>query len=402
MKINLSDLLYAFSYGLDCVEKQLMNVTTNHGKRVAWLSVLLGRTMGLDKEELLNLTACAVLHDNAVAEYMKEETELGAGPDNQKKQKMGVEHCISGEENMKQLPFYKGYGETILYHHEEADGSGYFGKKEEEIPLFAQIIHMSDVIDVLFRLKDITEEKYEKIKDYVEKKEAIRFSSRCVKAFQDGVRWEELRLLDEEDIAGLLKKEADSGFREYSNEEIHAISDFFARIIDYKSNFTRKHSMGMAVKAEAMGKYYGWDEDKCTRMYLTGAVHDLGKLAVDNDILEKPDKLTEKEFKKMKNHAYLSWWLLNQVRGFEEITKWAAYHHEKLDGTGYPFGLTGAELSFEEKLVACLDIFQALTEPRPYKDGFSYEKTMAIMRDMVEKGAIDGEITEDVGKAFCH
>lgn len=122
MKINFSDLLYAFSYGLDCVEKQLINVTTNHGKRVAWISVLLGQAMGLEQKELLNLAGCAVLHDNAVTEYIKEEYELGTEQGNMESiKKVGI-HCALGEKNAKELPFYQGCEGAILYHHEEADG----------------------------------------------------------------------------------------------------------------------------------------------------------------------------------------------------------------------------------------------------------------------------------------
>ena len=72
------------------------------------------------------------------------------------------------------------------------------------------------------------------------------------------------------------------------------------------------------------------------------------------------------------------------------------HHHEKLDGTGYPFGIKGEELGFEERLMACVDIYQALTEGRPYKEGFPHEKAIAIMREMAEKNFIDKKITEDM------
>lgn len=75
-------------------------------------------------------------------------------------------------------------------------------------------------------------------------------------------------------------------------------------------------------------------------------------------------------------------------------------HHEKLDGTGYPFGKTGAELDHEERLMGCIDIYQALTEERPYKAGMSHSKSLSIMREMAANGAIDGEITEDIDKCF--
>lgn len=400
MKIDFSDLLYAFSYGLDCVENQVVQVEANHGKRVAWLCVLLGRALEMENEDLVDLAGCAVLHDNALTEYIREERRNNREPGAELVGKKLGAHCVMGERNMKMLPFFEKWEGAVLYHHEEADGSGPFGKTAEETPLFAQLIHLSDSLDALFRLSSVNQEKYERICTYVKKQEGSRYSSLCVQAFFKGVARERLEHMREEELDINLQKEVNSGFREYSNAQIHNICNFFAQIIDYKSNFTKKHSQGIAAKAEKMGQYYGWDEDKCTRLYLAGAVHDLGKLAVDSNILEKPDKLTDVEYKHIQSHAYLSWWILSKVRGFEEITRWASYHHEKLNGTGYPFGKTAEELGFEERLMACVDIYQALTEPRPYKDGFSHEKAIGIMQGMVEKNFIDGEITKNLDECF--
>ncbi len=83
---------------------------------------------------------------------------------------------------------------------------------------------------------------------------------------------------------------------------------------------------------------------------------------VCNEILEKPDKLTDEEFDKMKNHAGYTYLMLSQVDGFEDIRDWAALHHEKLNGKGYPFGKTADELNEQERIMACVDIYQALTE----------------------------------------
>ena len=83
--------------------------------------------------------------------------------------------------------------------------------------------------------------------------------------------------------------------------------------------------------------------------------HDIGKMAVGNEILEKPDKLTDDEFSKMKNHAGYTYLILSEVNDFEEIRDWAAFHHEKLNGEGYPFGKTAAELNEPERIMACID-----------------------------------------------
>ena len=89
---------------------------------------------------------------------------------------------------------------------------------------------------------------------------------------------------------------------------------------------------------------------------------------------------------------------LGKVKGFEEISEWTYNHHERLDGSGYPRGLKGDELDFNSRLLACLDIYQALGEDRPYRKAMSHEEAMSIMRQMVKDGKIDGEITEDIEK----
>ena len=136
-------------------------------------------------------------------------------------------------------------------------------------------------------------------------------------------------------------------------------------------------------------------------MYLAGALHDIGKVAIGNDILEKPGRLTDEEFSKMKNHAGYTYLILSQAEGMEDIRDWAALHHEKLDGTGYPFGKTADELNRQERIMACIDIYQALTESRPYKSGMTHEAACAILESMVQKGWIDGGITEQIRKCFA-
>ena len=142
----------------------------------------------------------------------------------------------------------------------------------------------------------------------------------------------------------------------------------------------------------------GYDDETCDKMYLAGALHDVGKIAIGNEILEKPARLTYEEFAKMKNHAGYTYMILSNVNGFEEIRDLAAFHHERLDGSGYPFGKKADELNQLQRIMACADIYQALTEKRPYKDGMSHEKACSILKEMAEKNWIDKEITDVICK----
>ena len=90
--------------------------------------------------------------------------------------------------------------------------------------------------------------------------------------------------------------------------------------------------------------------------------------------------------------------ILSKVDGFEEIRDIAAFHHERLDGSGYPFGKMADELTTLQRIMACADIYQALTEKRPYKDGMNHDKACEILKDMADKNWIDKNITE----VICH
>lgn len=399
MKLDLTEVYYALSFSLDAVEKELVGVTTHHAKRVAYLSMLLGKQFGMAGAELSDLVGCALLHDNALTEFIREEYQQG---------KSGGEklpfsrHCVIGEENIQLLPFRTDVTDVILYHHENADGTGPFGKKAEETNKKAQIIHLADTIDMEWDLPALKEQEYaEMCRKLLEDKDR-RFAADCVEAFLAALDFQKLREMQTEGIIYCLKKELPEEYDEYTDEEIHNIAELFARIVDYKSSFTKDHSLGVAHKAEIMAKVYQYPPEKAVRYYFAAALHDIGKLIIDNQILEKIGKLTEEEFGEMKNHAAATYEILRQIKGLEDVTAWASRHHEKLDGCGYPFGMTASELSKEDRLMGCIDIYQALTEKRPYKDGLSHDKTIAMMRDMAENGKIDREIVEDLNRTLSN
>jgi HD-GYP domain-containing protein (c-di-GMP phosphodiesterase class II) len=206
-------------------------------------------------------------------------------------------------------------------------------------------------------------------------------------------------MMDQE-LDGALTRALPIFRTEYRPEQVFAFSSVFAQIIDYKSRFTRDHSVGLAAKAAAMSDYYRFNLEKKTSFYLAATLHDIGKLAVDVNILEKPGRLTSSEYSAIKEHAWHSYRLLRDIDGFQRMNDWASRHHEKLDGSGYPFGLTAIDLGFEERLMACLDIYQALTEERPYKKSMSHGEVIAILGELAKQGALDGDIVSDLNDKF--
>lgn len=400
MQFCINDVLYAFSYALDCVEHDLVGVSTHHGLRVACISVLLGKEMGLNEDTLIDLAACAVLHDNALTEYIRAEHKNGFDVLTDPSNLDLKPHCAAGERNLQSFPFPDSMKGSVLYHHEHADGTGIFGKTEEETPLTAQLIHMGDQVDANWNLDCLSDDKFKQLTDYIKGQENKMFSSACVQAFDKACTIEVLRSLGGDKPASVIRTLLHRKLHTFTARESAGFSDLFSAIIDYKSSITGTHSKNVAILCETMGKYYGYSEEEQQMLYFSGAVHDIGKLIIDRDILEKPDKLTNQEFIRMKNHAYYSYKMLSEIEGFEEITKWAAHHHEKLDGSGYPFGKTGEELGKNERLMACLDIYQALREKRPYKEGYSHEKALLMLRKMAANQLIDSKIVEDLDYVF--
>ena len=254
---------------------------------------------------------------------------------------------------------------VILYHHENADGTGPFRKKWEEIPLFARIIHLCDTIDIIGNTGGYDQQNWEQAKAYLVKYENTIFDAECVKAFLEVFSEEKFADMGGEELEKRLWEKVPRKKQFCDEGTCKDLADFFAQIVDYKSEFTGMHSIGVAKKAAALAEHLGYDRLDIQKIYLAGALHDIGKMAIGNEILEKPGRLTDEEFSKMKNHAGYTYMILSEVEDFEEIRDWAALHHEKLDGSGYPFGRTAEELNEPERILACVDIYQALTEERP-------------------------------------
>lgn len=393
IKLNFNELLYTFSFALDKVESELVGATRNHSKRIACICSTLGRSINLNNEEILDIAACAVLHDNALTEYIASEKLRG-------KHILRMEdlepHCEMGESNVENFPFTGDVKGFILHHHENPDGTGPF--RQKKISLGASIIRLADNVDVTFDLsKEMSPDRLEKILGYVKRNTGILFQEEAsrifIECFKDG-----FYEMGEEKINDLLKKELPTSESELSYEQIENIANIFAKIIDYKSEFTSKHSVGVASRAAIMADYYGFSPEEKAKYYLAASLHDTGKLAIPNKILEKPGKLTREEFDEMKKHALYTYDILKE--GFGDMAGWAAFHHEKLDGSGYPFGKKADELNKNERLMACIDVYQALVEQRPYKKCMTHEQAIAILREMAQSGTIDPEIVEDVAKVL--
>jgi len=398
----MDSLIKTIGTALDFVEHELLGASTNHGKRIAVLCARMGNALGKSEEEIAGMANCALLHDNALSEYILAE-RLGGHHDPAMKL-----HCEYGQRNVDTLCFKTNVKDFVLYHHERADGKGPYGIREGEGPLEAELIAIADSVDVAHHLQRLSpgscQEKLSSIRRSIEEEAGKRFSRTAAEAMLEILDWPTILSISDNGINETAEAAFIPWIIDVEADNIFRMADFITRIIDYKSAFTRKHSAQIANKAWFMGGYYKYDKTERAKLYLAAALHDLGKLGTPTAILEKPGKLNPEEFLIIKEHIYRTWELLKDIEGFESICAWAANHHEKLDGTGYPFGKTADDLDFNSRLMACIDIYQAVSEERPYHPARNHEDTMQVLRKMAEAGGVDQNIVNDLSLAlapFC-
>jgi putative nucleotidyltransferase with HDIG domain len=174
------------------------------------------------------------------------------------------------------------------------------------------------------------------------------------------------------------------------------IAEAFARVIDAKSPFTARHSVRVAEIADGIAEVLGFAAGERRILRRAGLLHDIGKLAVSNRILDKPGKLTDAEYKAVQAHPVHTLRILERAPCFTELAELAANHHEKLDGSGYPRSLTGAELDLPMRVLAVADVYEALTADRPYRGPLAAEEALAIIdQDVPHK--LDPDVRRALG-----
>ncbi len=174
---------------------------------------------------------------------------------------------------------------------------------------------------------------------------------------------------------------------------------FDPRLVDAKSPYTARHSAGVAELAVALSSLLGLSADARATVRRAALLHDLGKLGVSNQILDKPARLTEREWTVMRAHPRWSREILTRVSAFAELAGVAAAHHERLDGSGYYAGLTASELGPMARILAVADVAEALSADRPYRSALSADEVLELMRRDAGRG-LDPDAFSALGQAL--
>ena len=187
-----------------------------------------------------------------------------------------------------------------------------------------------------------------------------------------------------------------------SEQECVAALEAVADFVDLKSPYTIGHSSAVADLAEATARLHGFSEVEAQTVRRAGLVHDLGRLGVPNTIWDKREALTEVEVERVRMHPYLTERMLAYSDVLAPLGAIAAQHHERLDGSGYPRGLTGDALSMAGQILAVADTYRAWLEPRPHRPAADAGEVATRLRREARGGRLDGGVVSDVLRASGH
>ena len=149
----------------------------------------------------------------------------------------------------------------------------------------------------------------------------------------------------------------------------------------HKDDYTAEHTRGVALRAVQVGEELGLAPARLRELAIGGLVHDVGKLSVPNEILQKPDALTEEEYEVIKRHAELGSELVRQLGFSGQVARLVLDHHERLDGSGYPRGLGAPDLDIETRILAVCDVFDALLSKRVYRPAWTLDKALELLSE---------------------
>ncbi len=365
----------------------------NHHRRTAIIARYIGRSLGLGRYEDQILVYASLLHDIGAAADWYEKHYIVHATDSDHI----FRHDEKGYQILKDSPQLNHLANPIRHHHDRFLGGNPTGLAGQEIPLASRIIHLADRIEVLIAAGEHIFLQRDRIHDQIRQSQHL-FDPELVAVFRE-VSQREVFWLDVVNLNIESRFFSDLAFWDkytFEVDDLIHVANVFSSVVDSTSHYTAAHSQNVAKVAQEMALIRGFSSDEAKQMYLTGLVHDLGKLAVPNEILNKPGKLNTEEREIVKQHPYYSQRILERVEGFGRIANWIGTHHETLDGYGYPFQLQEREIELCSRILAVADIFSALVEDRPYRAGMTPPEALSVLQDMVVQRKIDARLVEDV------
>jgi HD-GYP domain-containing protein (c-di-GMP phosphodiesterase class II) len=393
LQIDLRSAVYALSDALDLVGVD----DFQHGKRVAMIARETATLLGLPQARLDKLVCAGLLHDVGVSSTAAHRRLVhDAGSTDRHV------HCERAHELLRPFAHLSLLANAIRYHHtpwvELPSGLA------EADAVDSNLILLADRVDSLLLREGLANPLVHRaaICDEIEALAGRELSPELVRAFLAAAASEAFWI-------ALVPRHVQAWLDELPLANWQVMIDFpqfrhvarlVSSIVDAKSHFTAAHSLGVAQLARHLAGRMGFPADSLAQVEIAGLMHDVGKLCVPDEIVEKPARLTPVEFSVMERHSFETWQILRHVPGLETIAEWAAFHHEALNGRGYPFRHKGGRLSMEARIVAVADVFQALAQERPYRGAQPAEEIRGILENFVANGVLDGDVVAAASQDF--
>ena len=422
--LKLPELIGALSYALDITEGQ----PPGHCMRCCWIGTHIGREAGLTEAQLWEVYYTLLLKDlgcssNAaricelyltddldfkrdyktvgdslpqVLGFVLKHTGLKAGLAERFRSVMTIlrdgpaiardlvaTRCQRGAEIASLLRFPQGVCDGIYSLDEHFNGQGKpAGLAGEAIPIHARIALLAQVIDVFH-----TEGGRAAALAEARARAGRWFDPRLVEAFervaQSETFWKVLGTPGIDRAVAELEPAGSEVAHVLDDDYLDDIAAAFGQVVDAKSPYTSGHSGRVALYTDMIAEAMGLSAQRRRWLKRGALLHDVGKLGVSNSVLDKPGALDRAEWEAVKLHAAYTETILGRITPFRELAAIAGAHHERLDGTGYPRGLSGDAIRIETRIITTADIFDAITAARPYRGAIPIPQAMDMMAKTV-------------------
>lgn len=390
--IPLHRLVLSLSEALDHYDQ----TTRDHQRRVAYIASSIAQTMGLQGPELFDLFLGAALHDIGLIGV--EKRRHGQTVDS-----LHAVHWHSeiGAALLGSHPLLAPAAEIVRYHHipwRDGEGAEVEGRP---VPMSAHIVALADEIERRIHRETHILGQAAHISSEVAAGAGSTFHPDAVTAFLDVSRppafWMDTV---NRRIYGVLLRQVDWPMRSVDAPALAGLSRVFARVVDAASSWTMVHSAGVSATATALARHMDFSLRELSMMTAAGYLHDIGKLTVPAAILDKEQLLEPADLPFICGHSYHTFRILDSIGGMPQLNEWASFHHERLDGTGYPFGHKGRDLTLGSRILCVADVFTAMIEHRPYRPGTARFRSLQILSGMADAGALDSDVLAVLHKHF--
>lgn len=391
MKIILQRAITSLTNALDFVGTDEFH----HGKRVALMAVAIAGEMNWPQPRCDKMLYAGMLHDCGVSRTLEHraitETLEWEG---------AQQHCLRGADYLAACPPLAHFSEIVRWHHTRWE-SLLQEELADDLRLEANLIFLADRTDVLLApyfigstLKNEILWEYPEVVERISGLVGTLFAPQLIDAFRRAASRESFWLaMDPAYIEDQIESHLLRGQPvELDTGDALAIAGLFAHTVDAKSSYTLEHSTRVARIARHLGQASGMQGEALDQVEIAGLLHDIGKLRVPEEIIDKPGSLTREERAFVMRHSYDTGHILEKVFPGQPIAEWAAMHHENLLGTGYPFRRQAIAIPREARLIAVADIFQAMSQERPYRGHMAKADVMAHMERLCTQGRIDTDM----------